>query len=162
MNCTLAGICILGFGIVSLAMPQWNIGDTEDSIGVMMSGVGIFTVGLLIGIIPIIRASKDNHKGVVKDMIIASIGSTWAVFITFMPFVQEYSQKKYQQYLEEEKQSENIRLAEQERIDNSFIVNKDTGERYSLNSDGTMFKDSDGDWVNANEAIRTGNYKRIN
>ena len=153
-----AGICVLIFGIISFVMPQFNIASTKDSIGIVGCGLAILAVGILIGIIPIKKAATNNHKGVVKDMIIASIGSITALWIAFLPFISDYSQKKYKQYLAEEKQRENMRRAEQERINNSRLVNKNTGEKSPLNSDGSKAYEN-GEWIDVNDAIATGDYK---
>ena len=91
-------------------------------------------------------------------MIIASIGSITALWIAFLPFISDYSQKKYKQYLAEEKQRENMRRAEQERINNSRLVNKNTGEKSPLNSDGSKAYEN-GEWIDVNDAIATGDYK---
>lgn len=140
------GICVFVSGIVFSEIPT------------VASGLGIFAIGIIIGIIPAVKASKDHHKGVIFGMIIASIGSITALWSKFLPLIADYSERKYKQYLEEEKQREQIRLAEEERNTNSYVYDKRNGAAYQLNSDGTYFKAPNGDWVSVNEALSTGDF----
>ncbi len=155
------GICVLVFGIVCLALPGLNIGSASDAGSIMLTGLGIFAVGLLIGMRPITKAAKDKHKGVAKDMVIASIGSVTALWVAFLPFISDCSQKKYQHYLAEERQRQAMQQAEMERARSRSVINNTTGERHHLNRDGTKFKNADGDWVSVKEAVRSGNYRIV-